>query len=166
MENVIRVQVVHHKGGLDRGPAFELKPGPAPAVQISDDADAAMLTSGRLTVRVAKRPDWRVDFLDGDRVVTSSGWRGLALMETPEGRFMVEQLNLGVGECVYGLGERFTPFVKNGQVVDLWTEDGGTASEQAYKNVLFYLTNRGYGVFVNHPEKVCYEVASEKVERV
>ncbi len=71
-----------------------------------------------------------------------------------------------MGECVYGLGERFTPFVKNGQVVDIWNEDGGTSSEQAYKNIPFYLTNRGYGVLVNHPEKVSFEVASEKVERV
>ena len=117
-------------------------------------------------MRVAKGPDWRVEFLDGDRVITSSGWRGMAMMDAPDGRFMVEQLSLGVGECVYGLGERFTPFVRNGQVVDLWNEDGGTASEQAYKNIPFYLTNRGYGVFVNHPEKVSYEVASEKVERV
>lgn len=39
-------------------------------------------------------------------------------------------------------------------------------SEQAYKNVPFYLTNRGYGVFVNHPEQVSFEVASEKVGRV
>ena len=122
--------------------------------------------AARLTVRVAKGPDWRVEFLDGDRVITSSGWRGMAMMDAPDGRFMVEQLSLGVGECVYGLGERFTPFVRNGQVVDLWNEDGGTASEQAYKNIPFYLTNRGYGVFVNHPEKVSYEVASEKVERV
>lgn len=166
MENVIRVQAVHHKGGRPRGPAFELQPQPTPAVRIGQDADAATLTSGALTVRVATGPDWRVEFLAGDRVITTSGWRGLALMETPEGRFMVEQLNLGVGECVYGLGERFTPFVKNGQVVDLWNEDGGTASEQAYKNVPFYLTNRGYGVFVNHPEKVSYEIASEKVARV
>jgi alpha-D-xyloside xylohydrolase len=166
MANVIRVQAVHHKGGLGRGPAFELQPQPAPDVRIAEDADAATLTSGALSVRVAKGPDWRVEFLDGDRAVTSSGWRGLALMETPAGRFMVEQLNLGVGECVYGLGERFTPFVKNGQVVDLWNEDGGTASELAYKNIPFYLTNRGYGIFVNHPEQVSYEVASEKVERV
>ena len=28
------------------------------------------------------------------------------------------------------------------------------------------MTNRGYGVFVNHPEKVSFEVASEKVSRV
>jgi alpha-D-xyloside xylohydrolase len=50
--------------------------------------------------------------------------------------------------------------------VELWNEDGGTSSEQAYKNIPFYLTNRGYGVFVNHPEQVSFEVASEKVERV
>ena len=56
--------------------------------------------------------------------------------------------------------------VKNGQVVDLWNEDGGTSSELAYKNVPFYLSNRGYGVFVNHPEQVSYEIGSEKVERV
>jgi len=64
------------------------------------------------------------------------------------------------------LGERFTAFVKNGQVVETWNKDGGTGSDQAYKNVPFYLTNRGYGVFVNHSEMVSFEVASEKVARV
>lgn len=62
-----------------------------------------------------------------------------------------------------GLGERFTSFVKNGQVIDIWNRDGGTSSEQAYKNIPFYLTNRGYGVFVNHPECVSFEVATERV---
>ena len=67
---------------------------------------------------------------------------------------------------MYGLGERFGPLVKNGQVVDIWNADGGTSSEQAYKNVPFYLTNRGYGVFVNHPGLVSFEVGSEAVSRV
>ena len=70
----------------------------------------------------------------------------------------MEQLDLGVGENIYGLGERFTPFVKNGQIVDIWNADGGTSSELAYKNIPFYISNRGYGVFVNHPEKVSYEI--------
>ena len=52
---------------------------------------------------------------------------------------------------MYGLGERFTPFVKNGQSVESWNEDGGTSSDQAYKNIPFYLTQPGYGVLVNHP---------------
>jgi alpha-D-xyloside xylohydrolase len=64
------------------------------------------------------------------------------------------------------LGERFTAFVKNGQVVENWNKDGGTGSDQAYKSVPFYLTNRGYGVLVNETGPVSFEVASEKVSRV
>lgn len=79
---------------------------------------------------------------------------------------MFERLDLGVGETVYGLGERFTALVKNGQTVETWNRDGGTSTEQAYKNIPFYLTNRGYGVLVNHPECVSFEVASEKVSKV
>jgi len=107
-----------------------------------------------------------VEYLGGNKVITSTGWRGMGFVDTPDGRYIHEQLSLGVGEYVYGLGERFTAFVKNGQAVDMWNQDGGTSSEQAYKNIPFYLTNRGYGVFVNHPEQVSFEVASEKVERV
>lgn len=79
---------------------------------------------------------------------------------------MHEQLSLSVGECVYGLGERFTPFVKNGQTIEIWNADPGTCSDQAYKNIPFYVTNRGYGVFFNHPERVSFEIGTENVERV
>ena len=166
MENVIRVQVMHHKGSKPRKPAFEIHSVGSPHISLSDEKSCAMLTTGELSVRVHKGNDWLVEFQAGDRVLTSSGWRALGFVDTPESCYIHEQLGLGVGECVYGMGERFTAFVKNGQVVDLWNQDGGTSSEQAYKNIPFYLTNRGYGVFVNHPEQVSFEVASEKVERV
>jgi alpha-D-xyloside xylohydrolase len=88
-------------------------------------------------------------------------------MQTPDRRnHVVEQFSLGVGECAYCLGERFAAFVKNGQIVEITNKDGGTASEQAYKNVPFYLTNRKYGVLVNETGPVSFEVASEKVTRV
>ncbi|HET9221460.1 MAG TPA: hypothetical protein VFO07_03095, partial [Roseiflexaceae bacterium] len=135
LPNVIRVQIYHHKGRRPPRPAFELVEHAAPEVQIRDEAQSATLTSGHLSVRVEKAGDWRIEFRDGERAITSSGWRGMGIIETQDGRFIHEQLAIGVGECVYGLGERFTPFVKNGQVVDIWNEDGGTSSEQAYKNV-------------------------------
>lgn len=166
LPDVIRVQMWHHQGQRPRPPAFTLYPQPTPDLDIRNEAAYASLTTGRLTVRVNKGDDWRVDYLDGERLLTQSGWRGMGYVDTEDGRFIHEQLALGVGECVYGLGERFTPFVKNGQAIDLWNEDGGTSSEQAYKNIPFYLTNRGYGVFINHPELVSLEVASEKVARV
>ena len=166
MENVIRVQVIHQKGILRRKPEFTIHQSDDFKVTVSEDDSAASLVSGGVCVRVHKGEDWLVEFLGNDQILTASGWRALGFVDTPDGRFIHEQLDLGVGECVYGLGERFTAFVKNGQVVDMWNQDGGTSSEQAYKNIPFYLTNRGYGVFVNHPEQVSFEVASEKVERV
>ena len=166
MENVIRVHVLHHKGKVHHKPDFAIYSGAIPKVMITDNENAATLTSGDLSVRVCKTDDWLVEYSGGEKIITSSGWRALGFVDTPDGRYLHEQLSLGVGECVYGLGERFTAFVKNGQVVEMWNQDGGTSSEQAYKNIPFYLTNRGYGVFVNHPEKVSFEVASEKVERV
>jgi alpha-D-xyloside xylohydrolase len=166
MENVIRVHLYHHVGGGPAKPQFALKPQPAPDVAVRDEEAAATLTSGQLTARVEKAGDWRLSFADAEHEITHSGPRAMAYVDTPEGRYVHEQLALGVGEYVYGLGERFTAFVKNGQAVDMWNADAGTSSEQAYKNVPFYLTNRGYGVFVNHPGKVSFEVASETVERV
>lgn len=109
--------------------------------------------------------------------ITGSGFRDLAYIKTDwkgfayddgglHDTYMREQLSLSVGELIYGLGERFSPFTKNGQSVVIWNEDGGTSTEQSYKNIPFYLSNKGYGVFVNHPEKVEFEVATECVTKV
>ena len=62
--------------------------------------------------------------------------------------------------------DRFTPFVKNGQIVDIYNKDGDTGSEQRYKNIPFYISNRSYGIFVNTPDLVSYEIASKKVSKV
>jgi alpha-D-xyloside xylohydrolase len=167
LPDVIRVKLTHFAGQAPKSPRFVLFEQGAPDVKIASDDAVATLNSGRLTVRVPRTDPWRVEFLGDDRIITSSAARGMGSVEVAgDGHYMHEQLGLGVGEMVYGLGERFTAFVKNGQVVDTWNKDGGTSSEQAYKNVPFYLTNRGYGVFVNHPENVSFEVASEKVSRV
>lgn len=119
-------------------------------------------------MKVARSGPWHVEFLAHGRTLTSSGPKGMGIMRDAAtgGHYLREQLNLGVGTSVYGLGERFGPLVKNGQVVDIWNADGGTATEQAYKNVPFYLTDAGYGVFVDHPGKVSFEVGSEAVSRV
>lgn len=79
---------------------------------------------------------------------------------------MLAALDLSVGEKLYGLGERFGPFIKNGQSVEVWNEDGGTSSELAYKNIPFYISSKGYGVFINNPGRVMLELQSERTTRV
>ena len=166
MRDVIRVRIEHFAGGLARGPHIPILPGGNVDPEIRESADFAIFKSGELAARI-KRKNWALTFEAGGRILTTSGWRAIAYMQTADwGNHVVEQLSLGVGEYVYGLGERFTAFVKNGQVVEIVNKDGGTASEQAYKNVPFYFTNRGYGVLVNETGPVSFEVASEKVARI
>jgi alpha-D-xyloside xylohydrolase len=165
LPDVIRVKISHFLGERPRHPRFAIATDPAAQVHIEMD-DGVALRSGRLTARFERGPQWRLSFEADGRVLTGSGRKGIGVIDTDAGEHYVhEQLDLGVGEFVYGLGERFGPLVKNGQAVDIWNEDGGTASEQAYKNVPFYLTNRGYGVLVDHPGRVSFEVASEVVSR-
>ena len=167
-ENIIRVTVTHFAGKRDNAPHFETYEEPVNAV-IEENDEMVSFTSGKLTARVQKGENWRVDYVAEDgRVLTSSAFRGMgrALDKDTGKTYMSDSLMLDVGECVYGLGERFAAYVKNGQSIDMWNADGGTASEQTYKNIPFYMTNRGYGVFVEDTSDVSLEVASEKVERV
>ncbi|MEH0406469.1 alpha-xylosidase [Streptomyces sp. B21-089] len=169
-EGVIGVRTTHHAGKARRGPDFALSADDvtAPSGTTRRDGAVTELTSGPLTLRMDGDGPWGVTFLDGDgKRLTRVDPKGTAFATTPDGvHHMIAQLALDVGENVYGLGERFTPYVKNGQTVDIWQADGGTSSELAYKNIPFYLSSRGYGVFVNHPGKVSFEVGSESVGQV
>jgi len=167
MPNVIRVQLFYHKGRRVREPSFDLDYSlKNEAVSMGQDEDCAWFTSGDVTVKVPTSGDWSYTIYRGEQVVTSSDEKATGLFIQNGKTYLREQLSLGVGEAIYGLGERFTAFVKNGQSVEMWNEDGGTLSEYAYKNVPFYLSNRGYGVLVNRPDKVDFEVASHHVSRV
>ncbi|MFJ6385701.1 alpha-xylosidase [Kitasatospora sp. NPDC092039] len=166
-EGVIGVRATHHAGSARGGPEFALPGAEQGGGKVRRDGDVVELCAGELSLRVDTSKPWQLEFTAGGRVLTTAGERGTGFVTDADGRHhMFGQLSLGVGELVYGLGERFTPFVRNGQVVDVWQADGGTSSEQAYKNVPFHLTNRGYGVFVNHPGKVSYEIGSESVGQV
>lgn len=149
------------------------------------------LTTGGLTAKVVKGAPWNLTFIGEDgKVLTESAGKSLGRFKLgaesnvtaqPVGEFGVTmdgsardesdvfiaiQLHLSVGEDVYGLGERFGAYVKNGQSVDIWNEDGGTASEQGYKDIPFYMTSNGYGVLVNNRGHVSFEIGSENTEAV
>ncbi|MEZ0493644.1 alpha-xylosidase [Kineococcus sp. TBRC 1896] len=167
-EGVIRTRISHHDGAVPTRPVFALRSDDVTGggAQVTVDDDGGVLRTGDLQVRVARGAPWSVQFSDSRGSLTTSLPKSVGLVVDADGRtFVHEQLSLSVGETVHGLGERFGPVVKNGQVIDVWNADGGTSSEQAYKNVPFYLSSRGYGVFVDEPGPVSFEVASEVVSR-
>ena len=165
-EGVIRVRVQHHKGRLPRGPAFVLQDQARP-IDVVESPTAVRVTAGDLRLMVTKEP-WSLSFLDArtDELLTSSPYKAAGLMEVAgSGPYLREQLTLRPGETVYGLGERFQAFARNGQTVDMWNDDCGTCSDKGYKDVPFFLTSAGYGVLVNSSSRVSFEIGTEQVMR-
>lgn len=185
-EGVIRVRIAHHVGGRWHG-GFALPGAGGGTASVSLSEGGGVVDAGALVARIAPGAPWDLAFEVDGRRVTGSGHKAQGYVQLADGAqvdagivsnarqgggspaasaYVHEQLDLGVGEHIYGLGERFGPLVKNGQTVEIWNADGGTSSEQAYKNVPFHLSDRGYGVLVNDPGHVSYEIGSEAVERV
>lgn len=172
---ILRVRTYHYKGEVVNTPSFELELKEELPLDVTDSEEEISIKSGELTLVITKK-NWSMTYYRNGEMITRSAGRDLALMKTDfkgfayndtdaEETYMRQMLSLSVGELVYGTGERFTPFVKNGQSIDIWNADGGTSTEQSYKNIPFFITNKGYGVLVNHPEKVSIEVATEMVTR-
>lgn len=181
MPDVIRVRTRHFRPREVGHTRFELDYTlTAPDVRTEDRGDELRLASGRLALVIRKNP-WDMRFERDGRPLTSAGELGYMQVagaaapppkhgQLAEGRrpgnYLMQRLSLSVGECIYGLGERFGPLVKNGQTVAIWNEDGGTSSDLAYKNIPFYLSSGGYGLLVNNPGQVEFEVATERVSAV
>lgn len=191
LENSIKVTIEHFKGAKKTGPSFELYENPdfKPTVE-KNDQGGYTLTSGKTSVVIGGQSgEWNIKYLYDGKLLTKSGWRTTSYIKEAQWRtnnrmlekqgenfyadssdanpaIMREMLNISVGENIYGFGEKFSTFVKNGQTVDVWNNDGGTCSEQTYKSIPFYVSSRNYGVFVNHTENVNFEVASETVSKV
>ena len=175
-KEVIRVQVSHHLGVNKKSPEFELNVDETRKIEVEENDEELCVINGSLALRIHKK-NWSMRYERDGKLLTESSGRDLAYMRTdwtgfaydmdPTGKaYMRQQLGLSVNEHIYGLGERFGALVKNGQSIDIWNEDGGTSTDQSYKNIPFYVTDRGYGIFVNHSEKVSFEVATEQVAKV
>ncbi len=144
-EGIVGVRIEHFQGALNNGPHYPLNILQDVKVTIENTERYAEFKSGNLSARVSKGEFWSLDFLRNGERITGQDTNN-------QRNYMFERLDLGVGETVYGLGERFTALVRNGQTVETWNRDGGTSTEQAYKNIPFYMTNRGYGCWSITPE--------------
>ena len=188
-EDTIKVSTVHYKGGLDNTPHYELNEDTNFKPIINDTEEYIEMISGNTKVVIAKGTSWNVQFYYKDRHLTGNTWRATSYITekqfsidakkdlnkendffdypvTDNATYVREQLKTDIGECIYGFGEKFTPFVKNGQNVEIWNSDGGTCTDQGYKNIPFYISSKSYGVLVNSSDKVSFEVMSDTVSRV
>lgn len=65
-------------------------------------------------------------------------------------RSIAPMLSLSPNERIYGCGESFTALNKVGQKINMFvTDPQGPETDMMYKPVPFYMTNKGYGVFLH-----------------
>ena len=68
---------------------------------------------------------------------------------------------LSEGEKIYGFGESFTEFDKRGQKLNLFTDDAnGVLSDEMYKPIPFFMSNRGYGMFMHTSTPITADVGN------
>jgi alpha-D-xyloside xylohydrolase len=185
-DGVISLEVTHHAGAQRLGPDFELFPDGKPEAQAEiktcPNRTGSTVTSGALSATVTGQEhafDIKFHATDGSKTLTSLLNRSIGLAYSPalstpkqvedlssHKHYVFTQTELGVGESIHGLGERFGAWNKIGQNIEVWNEDGGTSSDQAYKNISFWLSSRGYGVFIDTPDKIDLEIGSERCCRL
>ncbi len=187
-KNVFKVTMEHYKGGLDNKPSFDLEEDAGYTPEIKEKEDCWEIVSGDTRCVIGKF-SWSIQYYYRDKRLTGGAWRSSSVIDESafltdarnalarddtfwsfpadeRNTFMREQLTMNVGDYYYGFGEKFTPFVKNGQNVEIWNADGGTCSDQSYKSIPFYICSSGYGVLVNSSDKVSFEVCSDTVSKV
>lgn len=73
-------------------------------------------------------------------------------------RIIAASFHLKHDEKIYGCGESFTRLNKRGQRLNLWTYDAlGAQNKDMYKPVPFFMSNKGYGMFIHSSCAMTYD---------
>jgi alpha-D-xyloside xylohydrolase len=131
--------------------------------QFSKTQKGYVYTSEYGSVHISISP-WRIEFYDKKgklltQTIHSSDNAGTYTPLLPfsfvrrasdYSRSIAAVLSLSPDEKIFGCGESYTAFNKRGQKVVLWTDDAnGVQNETMYKPVPFFMSSRGYGIFMH-----------------
>ena len=131
---IFGISLSHYEGISDKYPKFDIDIEDAEKLDISHIVGNTVINNG--TAKLVIDSSLNMKFYSGGRYLTGIYAKDMAYVTVDAGvdndgyrkntAYMNAAVNLSVGEHIYGLGERFTEFVKNGQSVDMWNADGGT----------------------------------------
>lgn len=141
---------------------------------ITVDGGTVVVDAGAVRA-VATLDEWSLAYTDADGrtlVAQNPGEEDISgrLRTLPFGRSLVdgapaayhESFVAAPDEAFAGFGERFAPLNARGQRPLMWNFDAfGSESIRAYKNVPFYVSDRGYGIVVNSGAPVEFDMAQQ-----
>jgi len=146
-------------------------------VDFKELGDRYTITTQKITLEIYKE-DFRIRVYDAQgNLITESGSKtknefpttmdafplGFIKDKKSSLTFGVESFVLYPGEGIYGLGEHFGPLNKVGKTYAFWNFEGvGNTSGRVYKNIPFFMSTRGYGIFVNESRPITFWVGSRE----
>ncbi len=162
----VRLRIGTSPGPLTDSPSLMLAHPPATDLGWTMKArDGAFEYRGPFGVITVRPSPWRVEFRDAQRqTLTASVHPGdcaglLNRQPTPFSfvrrgadlaRHVAASFSLAPDEKIFGCGESFTRLNKRGQKIPLWSFDAhGVQHQLMYKPVPFFMSSRGYGMFVH-----------------
>ena len=146
-------------------------------VEFKDQSDFVSIKTAELSIRINKDP-WELSVQDRKgRILCQESphkvsgaysrwgfsWYPLGFCkEKSSGEIKVfESMRLFPDEHFYGFGEKFSDLDKRGQKINSWTVDPfGNSSPLSHKNVPFFMSTRGYGIFINSSYEILYQMGS------
>ena len=140
-------------------------------IVVDETEDKYTVSTCKLRLEIYKKK-FRIEIFDADgNLITESGGQTKNEFPTPFDSFPLgfirdktanrdyafESFVLYPGEAVYGLGERFGPVNKVGQTCGFWNFEGlGNTSGRTYKNIPFFMSTQGYGVYINESRPIAF----------
>lgn len=183
----IRMQYGATKEAAAQAPASDIVLAPPQSgFSVKEEAGALDISTKTNTLRIEFDP-WRIVLLDSDgRTLAESLYDDFTLtgqryspgagvcvladdLNTDwdirwEHQKSYLTLRLRHDERVWGGGEKFTAFDRRGQRLTMWNIDTlGTRSELAYKNIPFFISSRGYGLYIDNTDRVELDIGNQSI---
>jgi len=155
-------------------PMLVREPGRDPSWATTRVDGGYRFASAAGSVTVLEKP-WHVEFRDpaGRLLTRTQHTSDLAATLVPAlpfsfvrrssdySRSVAAVFSLSPGEKIFGTGESFTRLDKRGQKVVLWANDAnGVQTERMYKPIPFFLSSRGYGMFVHTSAPATFDLGA------
>ncbi|MBN1352009.1 alpha-xylosidase [candidate division KSB1 bacterium] len=148
-------------------------PTEAFALKVEESKDSIRIHTGQMIVTI-RTDSWQVivNDLNGKCIFSENAYGGnrswfpvyrLGFRKSGDApATCYESFYLRADEHIYGLGEKFGRMDKVGLHSVAWQSDTtNTVSERAYKNIPFFMSSYGYGIFINTSNRIDYEIGSE-----
>jgi alpha-D-xyloside xylohydrolase len=168
----VRLRLNTRSAPLRDAPSLMLAGNPSrdASWKVEQTDKAVTYTSAYGQVRLIKEP-WHVEFYDNKgRLLTRTQNIGdphtyftpipfsFIRRGSDLARRTAATFELAHDEMIFGTGESFTRLNKRGQKINAWTRDGmGVQNEFMYKPIPFFLSSRGYGMFVHTSTPVTFD---------